>query len=148
MTVRLSTGLAASMLGDFGLKAMMNYGKVDIYTGEQPASPDLPATGTLVAEVLTGGNAFIVGSTTGGALEVAQSTTGVLSLVGAWMLTGQADGTAGWWRWRWNSFDDGTQSFYYPRVDGAVGESLALTNPAITVSTSEAIESFNVQFRG
>ena len=148
MTVRLSTGLAASMLGSYGLQAMMNYGRIEVYDGDQPISPDLPATGTKLADITTDGLAFVVGSTGGGALELEQSSSGVLGLVGTWTLTGIAEGTAGWWRWRWNAFDDGEQTFYFPRVDGLVGESLILVDPDITAITSETIESFNVQFRG
>lgn len=146
--VKVSTGLAVSMLGNYGLTAMMNYGYINIYSGEQPTSPDLPPTGDLLGRITTDGNAFIVGASVGGALELQQDEQGVVSAQGNWVLTGLADGTAGWWRWYWNSFDDQVQSFYYPRVDGTVGESLILADTAITTATSVAIDSFVVQFRG
>lgn len=146
--VRLSTGLALSMLGNYGLKAMMNYGVIRVYSGDQPLSPDMPATGTLLGEVTTDGDPFIVGSTTGGALRLSQGDTGVISKSGTWIFNGAATGTAGWWRWTWNAFDSGNQSFYYPRLDGLVGESLILASTAVTPATLTAIDSFNVQFRG
>jgi hypothetical protein len=146
--VRLSTGLALSMLGSYGLRAMMNYGYISIYSGEQPLSPDQVPTGTLLGKILTDGNPFVIGSQAGGALEVAQTELGILELAGTWLLTGEDIGTAGWWRWSWNSFDNDAQSFYYPRMDGLVGESLVLVDTAITPLTSVQIDSFNVQFRG
>jgi hypothetical protein len=136
------------MLGNYGLKAMMNYGFINVYSGDQPLSPDMPATGTLLGQITTDGDPFVIASTTGGALRLAQGDTGVLEKSGAWLLNGSATGTAGWWRWMWNAYDSGNQSFYYPRVDGLVGESLVLASAAITPSTLVAIESFNVQFRG
>jgi len=146
--VRLSTGLALSMLGNYGLKAMMNYGVINVYSGTQPLSPDMPATGTLLGQVTTNGDPFVVASTTGGALKLSQGQTGVLEKDGVWMLNGSGTGTAGWWRWSWNAYDSGNQSFYYPRLDGLVGESLVLTTTAITPATLVEIDSFNVQFRG
>jgi hypothetical protein len=146
--VKLSTGLAVSMLGNYGLTAMMNYGFINVYTGVQPLSPDMPPEGTLLARVTTDGDAFIVGSTAGGSLQLQQDAAGILTPFGDWILTGLADGEAGWWRWQWNQFDDQTQSFYYPRMDGTVGESLLLVDTAITTATVTEIDAFIVQFRG
>ena len=146
--VRLSTGLALSMLGNYGLKAMMNFGVIRIYTGAQPLSPDMPATGTLLGEITTDGDPFVAGSPAGGALGISQGETGVLGKVGVWRLNGSATGEAGWWRWSWNSYDSGAHSFYYPRMDGLVSEALMLTSIDITPSTLTEIESFTVQFRG
>lgn len=148
MAVRLSTGLALSMLGNYGLKAMMNYGYIDVFTGDQPESPDIPATGTRVATIRTDGNPFVIGSQSGGALQLDQTDTGALRKGGTWVITGVATGTAGWWRWHWNAFDNDAFSFYYPRMDGLVGESLLLASTSITPATLEEIQAFNVQFRG
>lgn len=148
MTVRVSTGLGLSMLGNFGLRAMMNYGYIAVHSGVQPDSPDQVPTGTRLGRITTNGDPFVVGSLTGGALQVSQGEFGVLAREGVWTLRGEDTGTAGWWRWHWNAFDDDTQSFYYPRMDGAVGESLFLEDSDITAATSLDIESFNVQFRG
>jgi hypothetical protein len=148
MTVRLSSGLAASMLGNYGLRAMMNYGYIALYDGIQPVSPDIPPDGTLLGLITTGGDAFLVNSFTDGALEISQSSNGVIGKVGAWILSGEATGVATYWRWYWNAFDNTDFSIFYPRMDGAIGESLVLADANITGSTSVEIESFNVQFRG
>jgi len=148
MTVRVSTGLALSMLGNYGLRAMMNYGFIDVFSGDQPLSPDQVPTGTRLAKITTDSLDFVIGSQADGALVLGQDDLGVLTKQGTWMLEGVDTGTAGWWRWHWNSFDDDAQSFYYPRMDGLVSESLILTSTSITPSTSVEIDSFNVQFRG
>lgn len=126
----------------------MNYGYIDVFTGDQPASPDIPSTGTRVATIRTNGAPFVVNSQSGGALEIIQGDTGALRKSGNWLLTGVDTGTAGWWRWYWNAFDNDEHTFYYPRMDGLVGDSLILASTSITPATSEAIESFTVQFKG
>ena len=146
--VRLSTGLALSLLGLYGLRAMMNYGHIKVYTGEQPLSPDMPPEGEQVAYITTDGLAFAVGSSSGGALEVVQDSAGVIQSGGTWQLTGIDTGTAGWWRWYWNAYDGEDHSFFYPRMDGLVGESLVLANVNITAASYVEINAFNVQFRG
>jgi hypothetical protein len=150
--IRLSTGLALSMLGNYGMSAMMNYGRIEVYSGEQPLSPNLPPSSTnstLLASVTTDGLPFVMGFGAGtGALELTQDTDGVVKKVGEWLLWGMSEsGVAQWWRWRWNSFDDNAESFYYPRMDGAVGESLILENTSIVPATNVAIRNFSVQFR-
>ena len=72
------------------------------------------------------------------------SEEGSLTFAGIWVLKGVATGDAGWWRWKWNTTDDDSDSVYYPRMDGAVGESLVLTNPTITAATNVVIDDFNV----
>lgn len=146
--IKLSTGLALSLLNSYGLRAMMNYGWIAVYDGEQPISPDMEPDATLLARITTGGDPFIVDSQAGGALEVAINQVGVLEKGGTWILKGEATGTAAWWRWYWNRADTRAFSNYYPRLDGLVGESLVLADTAITPSTLTEIESFNVQFRG
>ena len=149
MSVKLSTGLAASMLGSYGMRAMMNYGWIAVYDGTQPVSPDIaPSESTLLARVTTGGDPFIVNDFGSGALVIDQTESGVITKSGTWTLAGEATGTATWWRWYWNAFDNTEFSMFYPRMDGAIGESLVLTDANITPSTSVEIEAFNVQFRG
>jgi hypothetical protein len=146
--VRLSTGLGLSMLGHYGLMAMMNYGYIAVYEGPQPSSPNLPPTGTLLGKITTDALAFVIGSSGNGALELEQDETGLLQQGSTWILRGSDTGVAGWWRWHWNAFDDNVESFYYPRMDGIVGESLVLADTSITPATSVAIDNFAVQFGG
>ena len=143
MSIRVSTGLRAALLSDYGLSAMMNYGVIEIYTGEQPWNASFAPTGTLIGRVTNNGDPFAVGTTQGG-LQLELAETGGLTKVGDWRLTGIATGDAGWWRWKWNSSDDDSDSQYYPRMDGEVGESLVLANNTITPATDVAIDEFLV----
>lgn len=145
MTIRVSTGLRASLLSDYGLTAMMNYGVIEIYSGTQPDTASLAPTGTLLARITQNGTAFIASTTTGG-LQLELAVTGGLTFTGVWRLKGVATGTAGWWRWKWNAPDDDSDSSYYPRMDGTLGESLILEDPSITPITDVVINDFNVNF--
>lgn len=143
MTVRVSSGLRAAMLSDYGLKAMMNYGVIEVYSGTQPVSASLIPTGTLLAYITNNGDSFVPNTTTGG-LQVDLDAGGGLGHVGEWRMKGVATGEAGWWRWKWNAPDDDSDSAYYPRMDGAVGESLILQVTSITPTTNVVINDFNV----
>lgn len=124
---------------------MMDYGVIDIYSGAQPASASSAPTGTLLARITTDGDVFNPGSAAGG-LRVALSDTGGLVNASTWILKGVASGTAGWWRWKWNAADDNTNSLYYPRLDGVVGESLILQSSNITNLTVTEIDQFYLNF--
>jgi len=139
----VSAGLRAAILSDYGLSAMMNYGTIRVFQGVQPVSASLAPTGLLLANITKNGVPFLVNTLTG-ALEVALADTGGLTKVGEWRMKGVATGDPGWWRWTWNAPDDDTDSEYYPRMDGLVGESLILTNNAITAATNVVISQFTV----
>lgn len=51
MTVRLSTGLRNMIAQGFGFGGALNGGRIEIYTGTQPASADSVTTGTLLGIV-------------------------------------------------------------------------------------------------
>lgn len=143
MAVRISTGLRVSVLSDFGLALMMNYGVIEVYSGTQPDAADEAPTGTLLGTITNNGDPFTAGTQIG-ALEIEVTAAGQLQKVGTWRLNGVATGTAGWWRWKWNATDSDAQSQYYPRMDGLVGETLILASTSITPSTDVEIESFIV----
>lgn len=145
MAIRLSHGLKAALYGQFGIQAMMIYGRIEVYTGAQPVTASEAPTGTLLGTITTDGATFIPGTAQGG-LQFTQNGAGSLEKQGVWQLEGVATGVAGWWRWKWNSTDDDSVSLYYPRIDGLVGESLVLANTAITPATSDVIDSFLMQF--
>lgn len=143
MSIRLSAGLKSAVLTDYGLGAMMNYGVIEVYTGTQPVSASLAPTGTLLARITLNGDTFVPG-TTAGALTLALSPDGTLVSDGVWRMKGVDSGPAGWWRWKGNAADNDQDSFYYPRVDGAEGESLQLVTKTITPATNEVITNFEV----
>jgi len=143
MTIRVSSGLRSALLGDYGLAAMMDYGVIEIRSGTQPDTASLAPTGTVLGYVTQNGLSFAPGTVTGG-LRVGLAPDNSLGLVGEWRLKGVATGDVGWWRWKWNSFDDDSDSFYYPRMDGAYGESLILAVGTITPATNVVITEFSV----
>ena len=145
MTVRVSTDLSNSMLSQYGFSAMMEFGAIYIYSGTQPDSASLAPTGDLLGIITTDGNVFTPGELDAG-LQVELGESGGLINAGSWVLRGSADGEAGWWRWKWNALDDDSVSLYYPRMDGAVGESLVLAVTTIQPTTNIEIDSFYLNF--
>ena len=142
MAIRLSSGLRTSMVTEFGLERMMRFGHIKIYTGTQPQSADDPATGVYIGKVTTDGATPAVGQLVGGLQLQQGDVAGSLSHLGNWVLTGVSTGTAGWWRFVWNSGDDNSTSLEYPRIDGLVGESLLLDETTITPSTNILVNEF------
>jgi len=143
--IKLSSGLRAAMLWDSGLRSMMWRGFIEVYSGAQPIDADAATTGILLGRITEGGVAFTPGSSTGG-LRTEEKTITSLQHTGNWGLDGVATGTPGWWRFLWNLSDSGEQSLYYPRIDGAVGESLLNMPTTISAATDIANIEFNFYF--
>lgn len=148
MTIRISTGLKDAMLGEIGLKAALADGVIRIYSGAQPASPDSPATGTLLGEITVDGGAFTHGSPTNG-LEWDIPTGGVIKKPVAvrWEGRGVAKGTAGWARFCGNALDSGDASTTLPRIDMAVGKTtgdLQISTVNIEVGTPFSVDNANL----
>lgn len=130
------------MVTQYGLQAMMNYGRIYVYSGTQPDSADKAPTGTLLGYVSQNGDAPVPGTATGGLIMAQSFDAGALEKHGTWRLKGIANGTAGWWRMVWNSADPLTDSDYYPRIDGAYGDSFLLPSSVIGPATDMEIGSF------
>jgi hypothetical protein len=145
MTVRLSTGLRKMWASTTSLQAILQTGVIDIYDGEQPVNPDYPPVGTHVARITQGGKTFSPGSATGGLL-ITTLDDGTVSMSGTWTLKGQATGTARWFRWKGNAFDDGGVSTALPRIDGKVGVDLLLQDVAMTTTTQFNVQGFTLSF--
>lgn len=143
--VNISTGLKAALLTSSGLASLMEFGTIELYTGFQPPSADYEPTGLLVGRITHQGNRFSIEDTEGG-LRLDLSMPGRLMDDGNWVVRGVRSGTVGWWRWRWRDFDSGDASNYYPRLDGAAGESLILQDYDITSTTRTKIQSFTISF--
>jgi len=143
--VKLSTGLMTAVLGDYGISRMMNRGVIDIYSGAQPEFAHWAPAGNWLARITKDGNLFVAGSPTNG-LDLDRSEGSALKDSGDWVLKGVANGTAGWWRWKWYLNDPNTTDPYFPRLDGAVGESLVLLNNEIRTDTVIPIDQFYLRF--
>lgn len=141
--IRTSTGLKNAMMSGYGLRAMMGFGTIKVYTGAQPETSDFAPTGTHIGNITQEGLGFNPGTAVGG-LEFANTFPGSISLSGTWRLKGITSGVPGWFRWLWNGEDLETLSSFFPRVDGAVGFDMILSVSTITVATDIVIGDFRL----
>jgi len=149
MTVRLSTKLRTQLVDDAGFAEIFANGIIDIYTGSQPGSADLAATGTKVGRFTLAGGAFSAGTSTNG-LTFGTAANGAVAKSGTWSFSaGLATGTAGWFRLKTNAgadtdTDDSTNKAL-ARLDGSIstsGADMNLSNVSITTSTPVTVDTF------
>lgn len=93
--------------------ALANNGKIRIYTGTKPATPETAASGTLLAECTFGATAF--GAAASGVITANAITDDA---------SADATGTAGWFRCLKS---DGTTALW----DGDVGTDMTMNSTAI-----------------
>lgn len=117
----LSTGLASRLLGNESFEQLMRWGAIDLYSGTAPASPDLQATGTLLARITRDGLAWTPGSSVGGLEWRRDGRFAVPALDHVWQLTVLVTGTPTWFRIRANPVETGVSSSDVLRVDGVIG---------------------------
>lgn len=140
MAVRVSTGYANAILGATSFASLFHNGCIEIRSGPQPASADMPATGTLLARITRDGVPWTAGSPSGGLQFVRDGRYVRKEPSHLWMITGLDTGTAGWFRLIGNAPDSGF-STTLPRIDGTVGLSgggdvqMFLPNLSITPET-------------
>lgn len=141
MAVMLSTGLAAVQTA--AMAAAFQYGCIEVYSGVQPSSADLPPNGTLLGRITADGGEWTAGSTTNGLRWLSADRYMIKDSNQSWVLTGVASGTAQWFRVLPNTLDSGAASLSSLRIDGAIGASGAtgdvqffLPDTAITASSS------------
>jgi len=120
MTIRYSPGLQNAILT--AVKTTMANGVIDIYTGSQPASPQSPATGTLIGTVTLAAGAFVAGTATNG-LEFDAPVLNVMGKAAAeeWKFVAIAAGDIGWGRFRANAADNNSDSTSLNRMDFSIG---------------------------
>jgi len=145
MTIRLSTALRTNIAGTIGFAATFTNGIIEIRTGTQPASADAAATGTLLGVVTLNSNEFTPGTPTNG-LTFAAAANGAVTKSGVWSFNGVASGTAGWWRFKGNAYDDNLASTTLPRMDGNIatsGADMGLSNLSIVIGAPTTIDGFS-----
>ena len=144
--MRLGTGLRNKLLagasGSGGLKAILDGGVMDIFTGSQPASADYVETGTKLIRISsTSGSAATDG------LLFGTSASGILPrTTPAWTGVVTVAGVAGWFRFYGTAGTSGT-SATANRIDGAVGVSgadLNLSHTSLVVDSVLTISTFNI----
>lgn len=143
MTVRLSTGLRSKMLDGGvggGIKGALHLGKIAFFTGPQPLTADLGATGTLL------GTATVDAGATGLTFDAAANGTISKAAAEVWKFNGLAVGTAGWFRFYPADGDPTTTSATEARIDGSVASSggdVRISNVSITVGIPVTIDVFS-----
>lgn len=147
--VQLSTGLRNALATSYGLGLMMDGGALYLYQDPKPLTPDDAPGQTPLGIVTTEGRVFVHNDDTQQAgLRVRFVAPGGLTHAGNWWLKGLRRGRATWFRWCWAGPEDFGHSAYYPRVDGAVGDVLALPDPLITEATYQLLDSFLIVVPG
>lgn len=130
MTVRMSTGLRNYVL-DSGLKAAFDAdGRINIYTGSQPADADTAASGTLLGTLsmaATGIGAASAGSSTWAAITSDTSA--------------DASGTAGWGRIYKAADSPAGASTTFRRMDFAIPTDVDFDNEVFVAGGTIAISS-------
>ncbi len=144
-----ATSGTISVVNGKTFKQLLKYGKIDIYSGSQPASADSAETGTKLASITLDAGSFTAGSSTNGLL-LADPANGIISKDAgqSWRGFGIANGTAGWFRFYDNGYITGADtSNVSPRFDGSVGltgADLVLSNVSITVGGIVEITTFEL----
>jgi hypothetical protein len=162
-TIEVATGLLAAdaaaesvtlvALAGGSLRDVFKDFVIGIYTGAQPSSPDLAATGTLLGWLTVDAGAFVHGAVANG-LEFGVASGGAIgkSTTQDWELTAIAEGVAGWFRAYANPADAGgaDTTFIYPRIDGTVatsGGQLNLSSLNFIVGTPATVTGFTITMR-
>ncbi len=144
MSVKVSTGLRNALLDSSGLKAILDGGFLDIYSGAVPASADAAISGaTLLCRVSNGGSGLTFDdAAVGGVLSKNASEV--------WQGLNVASGTAAFFRFV-TAADTGAASDSEPRIQGTVGvlgADLNISNTSLTVSAPQAVQFFYVALPG
>lgn len=147
MTLRLSSGLRDAVITNHGLGSLINGGYIQVFSGEQPETADMPPTGTLLATITQEGLPIpIPGSDEGGLMVQLGPAVGELVSLGTWRLRGLAAGDPGWWRFVGSGPDNGAYSSTLCRIDGAATDSIVPALAPITAATDIAMGGFSLSF--
>jgi hypothetical protein len=121
MALKHSGGLKNAALNSGIATQFDTNGRLDIYTGAQPATADAAATGTKLATLTLNADAF------------AAAASGGIAINGPLSATAVASGTAGWFRF-YNSTETVPTSAAVAtdrRLDGTIGTDMAIDNASI-----------------
>lgn len=144
MTIRLSSGMRDAVISNHGVGATLANGYIQVYSGPQPDSPDMPPTGTLLGIITQEGAGEPTPYAPEGRLRLQLAEeVGAICNSGDWVYTGVAGGTPGWWRYRLLS-DGGEASTTKCRLDGAVEDSFIPALPSSSPGATVPIISFTL----
>lgn len=140
MAWRLSTGLRNALLDTNSLAGILADGQIRIFTGSQPSSADEGETGTHLCTITLSSGSMTSGEADNG-LELGTAADGTIGKADGEVWSGEniAGGTAGWFRWYPNDFDDhqgAASGGDKIRIDGNCSTSGAQMNLSSTSLTS------------
>ena len=135
MSVQLSTGFVAAILGPSTFDGLFQDGVMELYSGPQPTTADLAPSGALLGRITRDGGAFTPGSPTNGLRFQRGGRYALKDPAHTWQLKGSGTGTVGWFRLLGNAADSGLNSTSAIRVDGAVGLEGAVTDTQLFLPT-------------
>ena len=131
--IALSTGLVRSIMTEYGFQSMMDRGVIELYPGSRPGSANDATPVPPIARITQDGGLFTPGSSPQFGLQLQESTElGTIASRGNWVCKGINYGTPTWFRWYWAQGDPRTNSVFYPRIDGTVGQDLVLQDQTVT----------------
>lgn len=114
----VSSGFKSGILGPKGFADLFDGGRIGLFDGARPVSPDDAQPGPPLGWIVAPAN-------TGTGLIFVQSGAYVIARPGdRWRFSADFPGTVTWWRLMAQN-DDGQASFSAPRIDGDVGTSAA-----------------------
>lgn len=143
MALQLSNGAKERAAASFA--QAFERGHIQIYSGAQPETADLAATGTLLARVTL--NGVPIGGVNPGLFFQVEGPYVVKPPLAVWRIVVAVSGTAGWWRLV-TPADTGGPSYVYPRVDGAIGTvpgagpEMILPSLSLVAGNSHNLDSF------
>jgi hypothetical protein len=134
MTLRLNTALRNVLADTFGTAFDVD-GRINFYTGAQPATADAAPTGTLLATISLAADAF------------AAASAGVAAAAAIPNVTALASGTPGWFR-LYKAADGAGASSTLKRMDGSVtatggGGDMTFDNINWVLGGVEAVTAFS-----
>ena len=141
--MRFSTGLRNHILASGSLRAALNGGVINMYSGTAPASADgaSPAAATLLVPISDNGGG-------GGLTFESAAASGLLqkSASQVWKGTVAQSGLATWFRFV-SGADTGTSSPTETRVQGTVGvggADMQITDPNLTAAADQKVDFFSI----
>ena len=144
MTLRISSGLRDAVVTNYGLGQMMQSGFIQIFSGEQPLTPDEPPNGVLLAQITQDGLPIPIPGDSAGGLQLIGGDIGEIVNYGNWIIVGVSGGTPGWWRFVAGNIDPGGYSNTACRIDGSVAECITGLPEFITGSTMLPMSRFSL----
>lgn len=149
MTLQVSNGFKAAILGPQSFESIFTGGAIAIYSGDRPDTADdpIPVGAVLLGHITTNGLPWSALSQANG-LAWARQGPFVTKPVGVpWAITPVASGLATWFRILSNTPDNGSLSFDLSRIDGDVSASnpdaqMRLLNPVLQVGVGTALNHF------